>query len=130
MVFLLTVMRTSPRAASASLPVTPSGRTSTSMRWLSVPPETMEAPASANADARAWALRTVWAWSRRVLGDVAHLTAAVVPAPRVAFGVLRGQESAHCLQHRRARIVLARDQLEVRAGALLLVAHDLPDVGI
>ena len=43
-VFLFTVIRTSPRAASASLPVTPSGRTSTSMRWLSVPPETIEAP--------------------------------------------------------------------------------------
>ena len=48
-VFLFTVMRTSPRAASASLPVTPSGRTSTSIRWLSVPPETMRGAALGQA---------------------------------------------------------------------------------
>ena len=38
--FLLTVIPTSSSSASASRPVTPSGITSTSMRWLSVPPET------------------------------------------------------------------------------------------
>ena len=38
MAFLLTVMPTSSRSASASRPVTPSGVTSTSARWLSVPP--------------------------------------------------------------------------------------------
>ena len=40
MPFLLTVMPISSSRCSASLPVTPSGVTSTSIRWLSVPPET------------------------------------------------------------------------------------------
>ena len=38
--FLLTVMLASPSAASASLPVRPCSIRSTSIRWLSVPPET------------------------------------------------------------------------------------------
>ena len=38
----------SSRSCSASLPVTPSGVTSTSIRWLSVPPETTRAPRSAS----------------------------------------------------------------------------------
>ncbi len=44
MAFLLTVMPISSSRCSASLPVTPSGVTSTSSRWLSVPPETTRAP--------------------------------------------------------------------------------------
>ncbi len=51
MAFLFTVIPTSSSSASASLPVTPSGVTSTSIRWLSVPPETMRAPRAASASA-------------------------------------------------------------------------------
>ena len=59
MAFLLTVMPTSSRRCSASLPVTPRGVTSTSMRWLSVPPDTSWAPRSASASARTAAFSTV-----------------------------------------------------------------------
>ncbi len=44
MAFLLAWMWTVSSAASASRPLTPSGRTSTSIRWLSVPPETRRRP--------------------------------------------------------------------------------------
>ena len=47
MAFLLTVMLALPRAASATLPVRPFEKTSTSIRWLSVPPETSLKPALA-----------------------------------------------------------------------------------
>ena len=48
MVFLFTVIPTASSAFSACFPVSPTGRTSTSMRWLSVPPETMRSPAFAS----------------------------------------------------------------------------------
>jgi hypothetical protein len=47
-VFLFTVMPTTSSAFSATFPVSPSGRTSTSMRWLSVPPDTRRSPAFAS----------------------------------------------------------------------------------
>ena len=46
MPFLFTVMPALPRVAWASLPVIFLLRRSTSMRWLSVPPETRSKPAS------------------------------------------------------------------------------------
>src|SRR5207249_4334075 len=48
MVFLFTVIPTASSAFSACLPVRFSGRTSTSIRWLSVPPDTMRRPAFAS----------------------------------------------------------------------------------
>src|SRR5438876_1045405 len=51
-VFLFTVIPTASSAFSATLPVRPSGRTSTSMRWLSVPPDTRRSPAFASDAAR------------------------------------------------------------------------------
>ena len=42
--FLLTVIPALPSASSATLPVSPTERTSTSSRWLSVPPETRRSP--------------------------------------------------------------------------------------
>ena len=57
MAFLLTVMCTSSRRFSISLPVMCMGRRSTSMRWLSVPPETRSKPSATRASARALALR-------------------------------------------------------------------------
>src|SRR4029078_5278904 len=44
--FLLTVMPALPSAASAALPVMPLENTSTSIRWLSVPPLTRRKPSS------------------------------------------------------------------------------------
>ena len=63
--FLLTVIPISSSRCSASLPVTPSGVTSTSMRWLSVPPETSRAPRAATRLGQDRAFSTVRRWSRR-----------------------------------------------------------------
>ena len=68
--------------------------------------------------------------ARQVLGNVDDLAAAVVAPARVALGVLAGEDAAHRLEHREARVVLGGDQLQVGARALLLVAHDLRDLGI
>ena len=54
------------------------------------------------------------------LGLVDLGAASVVPAPRVALGILVGQGGTHCGQHRRAGEVLAGDQLEAAAHALEL----------
>ena len=78
--FLLTVMPTSSRSASASLPVTPSGVTSTSIRWLSVPPETIRAPRSARASASTAAFSTVRRWSRRNGSPAASWKLTALPA--------------------------------------------------
>ncbi len=65
-----------------------------------------------------------------VLDDVHDLAATVVAAARVSLGVLRGEDGAHGLDHRKARIALRRDELEVRPRPLLLVTHELRDLGI
>ncbi|MNT71453.1 hypothetical protein D3C72_2099390 [compost metagenome] len=62
MVFLLTVMPTSSRSALASLPVRFTARTSTSMRWLSVPPETIRRPSLERVSASALALAMTCFW--------------------------------------------------------------------
>ena len=59
MVFLFTVIPARSSAASAALPVMPRAKTSTSMRWLSVPPETRRQPSLVSAAARALALSTM-----------------------------------------------------------------------
>ena len=59
--FLLQVIPARSRASWATLPVTPNGRRSTSMRWLSVPPDTMRNPSADSASASADALRTICA---------------------------------------------------------------------
>lgn len=59
MPFLLTVTPISSRSRSASRPVTPSGVTSTRMRWLSVPPEMTRTPSPASVSARTAALAIV-----------------------------------------------------------------------
>ncbi len=58
MVFLLTVIPARSSSASAALPVRFLGRRSTSMRWVSVPPETIAKPRSISASASAVALAT------------------------------------------------------------------------
>ena len=58
MAFLFTVMAALPSAASATLPVRPFENTSTSIRWLSVPPLTMRKPPAASAPASRAALAT------------------------------------------------------------------------
>ena len=59
MAFLLTVMPALSRAASATLPVIPFEKTSTSIRWLSVPPLTRRNPAATSAAASREAFATI-----------------------------------------------------------------------
>ena len=59
--FLLQVMFTRWSASSAAAPESPTLPTSTSITWLSVPPETIRIPAPASASASAPAFRTTWA---------------------------------------------------------------------
>jgi hypothetical protein len=61
-VFLLTVMPARSSAFSATLPVRPLAKTSISMRWLSVPPETSRHPSPMSVAASAFAFFTIWAW--------------------------------------------------------------------
>ena len=58
--FLLQVMPARPSAVSAALPVSPFGRRSTSIRWLSVPPETMSQPPFTSVSASALAFSTTF----------------------------------------------------------------------
>ena len=60
MVFLLTVMPAWSSVFSATLPVRPLGRRSTSMRCVSVPPDTMAKPRATSASASALAFSTTW----------------------------------------------------------------------
>src|SRR5690606_34837377 len=63
MAFLLTVMCAGLRTASASLPVMPLGRRSTSITWLSVRPGTMRSPRLTSVSASTLAfLTTCWAY--------------------------------------------------------------------
>src|SRR6266550_2293329 len=78
--FLLTVIPISSRRCSASLPVTPSGLTSASMRWLSVPPETSRTPRSERVAASVAAFSTVRRWSRRNVSPRASWNATALPA--------------------------------------------------
>src|ERR1035437_1256561 len=56
------------------------GVTSTSMRWLSVPPETTRAPLSLRVAARTLALAIVWRWSSRNSSVLASLSATALAA--------------------------------------------------
>src|SRR5574341_1475353 len=70
MVFLFTTMPASSKRLAATLPVSWSGRRSTSMRWLSVPPDTKRRPfpISAAASTRAFStLRRLKAFTHRFL---------------------------------------------------------------
>jgi hypothetical protein len=59
MAFLLTVMPALPSAASATLPVMPFENTSTSIKWLSVPPLTRRNPAPDSTLASLLAFATI-----------------------------------------------------------------------
>ncbi|MNU09143.1 hypothetical protein D3C72_2555440 [compost metagenome] len=59
---MFTVMPTSSRMALASLPVRLTERRSTSIRWLSVPPETIRRPSLERVSARAFALAMTCFW--------------------------------------------------------------------
>ena len=59
-VFLLRVMPTSSRVSWAFLPVTPLLVRSTSIKWLSVPPEIISKPRSISFAARCWAFLITW----------------------------------------------------------------------
>src|SRR5687768_3035550 len=62
MAFLFTVMPALPSAASAALPVRPRENTSTSIRWLSVPPLTRRNPPPTSTDASRFAFATICLW--------------------------------------------------------------------
>src|SRR6185295_195842 len=76
MAFLLTVMPALPSAASATLPVMPFENTSTSIKWLSVPPLTRRKPAPVNAAASAFAFATICRWYSANAGSAASLKQA------------------------------------------------------
>ncbi len=52
-----------------------------------------------------------------VLRDIDDLAAAVVAAPGIALRVLAGENRPHRLEHGERRVVLRRDELEVRSGS-------------
>ena len=79
--FLLQVIPAASSASCATLPVTPKGRRSTSMRWLSVPPDTMRKPSAASASASAAALRTICGGVLAELG-LQRLAGTRPPSPR------------------------------------------------
>ena len=62
MAFLLLVMWALPSTASASLPVMPLARRSTSITWLSVRPLTMRRPRSVSVSATICAFFTTCCW--------------------------------------------------------------------
>ena len=60
MAFLFTVMAACPSACSATFPVMPFEKTSTSTMWLSVPPLTRRNPSAARPAASRCAFVTTW----------------------------------------------------------------------
>jgi hypothetical protein len=67
---------------------------------------------------------------RELLGDVDVLAAAVVALARVALGVLVGELRPLRREHGRARVVLRRDELDVRFLPPVLGDDGRPQVGI
>ena len=89
-------------------------------------------PARPSAAAR-WRRRAeqlLGAVDRELLGDVDEFAAAVVALARIAFGVLVGELRALRRQHRRAGVVLGRDQLDVVFLPLVFARDRLPELGI
>src|SRR5947209_3087963 len=78
--FLLTVMPASSSAASASLPVIPFVVTSTSIRWVSVPPDTIRRPRFWRPVARALAFATTCCWYFLKPGESASFRATALAA--------------------------------------------------
>jgi hypothetical protein len=70
------------------------------------------------------------ALDRELLGNVDVFAPPVVPLAGVAFGVLVRQHRALRREHRRARVVLGGDQLDVVLLAEDLAAHRLPQLRI
>ena len=67
---------------------------------------------------------------RELLDDVDVLAAAVIALARIAFRVLVGELRALRRQHRRARVVLRGDELDVIFLAPVLGGNGSPDVGV
>ena len=87
-VFLFSVMPASSSVAWAILPVSsPSnGVRSTTIMWVSVPPETRRNPSPARAEASAEALETIWCAYFRKLGCIASRKAMALPAMTCSSG--------------------------------------------
>ena len=67
---------------------------------------------------------------RQLLGHVHALAATVVALAGIALGILVGELAALGFHHRRAGVVLRRDQLDVSLLAAVLVADGIPEGGI
>ena len=126
--FLLTVIPISSRRCSASLPVTPSGVTSTSIRWLSVPPETTRAPRSGERLRRASAaFSTVRRWSRRNSSLSGQLEGDGLGGDDVhQRPALDAREDASCRSPRRGVPLTAGKSAAVDPGGQLQPAEDQP----
>ena len=118
--FLLTVMPTSFERASASLPVMPAGRRSTSMRWLSVPPETRRRPHSTIASPIALGVdRRTWSMYALNSGCSASPNATALAAMTCSSGppCMPGENG---LVDRLGVLLLAEDEAAARAAQRLV----------
>ena len=84
--FLFTVMPAFPSASSAIFPVSFFGRRSTSMRWLSVPPETRRRPAPFSPSASTCAFSTMRRWYSLNSGCSASWKATALAAMTCSSG--------------------------------------------
>ena len=126
--FLLHVMPARSSASCATLPVTPNGRRSTSIRWLSVPPDTMRKPSSASAAASARALTTMsaaYCWNSGCVG--------LVERDRLRRDHVHQRPALQTGEHRlvdgRRVLLAAQDRAGARA-AQRLVGRERDDVGV
>ena len=107
--FLLTVMPARSSASWACLPVTPKGRRSTSIRWLSVPPDTIRKPSPSSPPASACALRTIpaaysrnpgWAasWNATALAAITCMSGPPWRPGNTALSIAAAYSSRHRMQ--------------------------------
>ena len=80
MAFLFTVIPAFSSPLSATLPVSPFGLRSTSMRWVSVPPATSRKSKRLSSSASATAFRWIWRWYARNSSLKASLRATALAA--------------------------------------------------
>ena len=127
--FLLQVIPARSSASCATLPVTPNGRRSTSIRWLSVPPETMRKPSSASASASA---RGVAHDVGRVLGGTSGWLASRNATALAAITCMSGPpcRPGNTALSIAGRVLLAAEDRAGARAAQRLVRGERDDVGV
>ena len=128
-VFLFSVMPASSSVIWATLPVSSAsnGRRSTTIRWLSVPPDTSRKPSPASASASAEALVTIW-WAYSLNdGWAASRNATALPAMTCSSGP-PCQPGNTALSIARGVLGLRQDAPAART-AQRLVRRERDDVG-